>query len=262
MAARIAAKVEPSLPFLRLTIDEYSFVATDRSSTHGTALPPGKQRDDVNLSLRILEDGLASVERLLRRVLTNRRLGLGAGDPPFKSGLGDADDPFKTGLGDADDPFKSGLGDADDPFKTGLGDADDPFKAGFGDADDPFKQGFGVTTQGVVATGSMLTVVDLFRLVAMSLRGLESTLADLEKTVLGANFPPTIGIEEARQRTAQQADRQFRAFRDQIIAARETSFFVLRHPTQGLGPGTFASSAGRRHLASVGGLSSRNLQLL
>jgi Clostripain family len=275
-AARSAAKLKPSLPFLRLTIDDQALDAAGRSSTLRTALPPGGLRDDVLFSLRLLEDRLASVEKLLRRVLTNGRLGLGAGDAPFKSGLGSGlssdppfklglgagDAPFKPGLGAGDAPFKPGLGDVHDPFKPGFGGADDPFKPGFGDLDDPFKPGFGVTKEGFVATGSMLTVVDLFRLVALSLRALELTLARLEKTVLGANFALTISVEEARLRTVQQGGRQFRTLKDQVIAARETSLWVLRHPTQGLGPGVVADSVGRRQLASVGGLSSHNLQLL
>ena len=274
-AARTAAHAKPSLTFLRLTIDAQTFDATGRSNTLRTALPPGGLRDDVHVSLRLLEDGVASVERLLRRVLTNGRLGLGAGESPFKAGLGSglgADDPFKPGLGAGDPPFKPGLGAGDDPFKPGLGEIDDPFKPGLGEvddpfkpglsADDPFKPGLGVTREGALMTGSMLTVADLFRLVALSLRGIELTLARLEKSVLGANFPVTISVEEARQRTVQQAGRHFKTLKDQVVSARETSLWVLRHPTQGLGPGLVVGSAGRKHLASVGGLSSRNLQLL
>ena len=219
----------------------------------------------------------------MRRVLTNGQLGLGdapfkpglgdVGDPfkpglgdvgdPFKSGLGDVGDPFKSGLGDVGDPFKPGLGDVGDPFKSGLGDVGDPFKAGLGDVGDPFKPGLGVTANGVVATGAMLTVVDLFKLVALSLAGLERTVAALEQIVLGHNFGAYVPLDEARQRTADQAKRAFQGLRDQISGARTTALFVICHPTQGLGPGVGGpNGAGRQHLAAIGGLSARYLRLL
>jgi hypothetical protein len=44
--------------------------------------------------------------------------------------------------------------------------------------------------------------------------------------------------------------------------ARQTCFWVLRHPLYGLGPGGGGGSENRRHLAAVGGLNTRFLRLL
>ncbi len=140
-------------------------------------------------------------------------------------------DTLKMGLGSpGDPPPKPGMG-ADDPTKPGFGKVDDPVKPGMGDVDDPVKPGMGIfaNDQLVVARPGTVSVVELFRLVASSLRGLEAALAVLERITLG---PVANGNEspELKTRTNELARRALRAVKDELVSARETTFWVLRHP--------------------------------
>jgi hypothetical protein len=230
-------------------------------------LPAGASRDAVTISLRSIETALTATERTLRRVLTNRSLGLGAGEE-IKPGFGD----IKPGFGDIKPGFgdiKPGFGDVKPGFgdvKPGFGDIKPGFgdiKPGFGDIKPGFGGGISFTNDGFVLTGELVSVVDLFGVVAASLKGLEEGLARLEEDLLVPRSGANASADERRHRAAEDAARSFRDLEDRIAVARDTSFWVLRHPVQGLGPTAGdSSSPNRRHIAAVAGLNTRNLRLL
>ena len=177
----------------------------------------------------------------------------------IKPGLGD----IKPGFGDTGGDIKPGFGD----IKPGFGD----IKPGFGDIKPGFgdiKPGFGGSVMfmndGGVLSREMVTVADLFVVVAASLMGLEQALTRLEAVLLARRFKLGTSADEARQRTIEEADRAFKDLEDRrVIVARQTAFWVLRDPVQGLGPtAADSSSPNRRHIAAVGGFNTRNLQLL
>ncbi len=238
--------------FLRLLVEE----PTEERLRHVPMVLPGALREQLTASLREIEIALSSTERTLRRVLTNGSLGLGV-DSGIKPGFGQSD---KQGLGE----IKPGLGE----IKPGLGEIKPGFgeiKPGLGDADGEIKPGLGIriTSDGAVLTGEMLAVTDLVSAVAASLGGLEESLGGLERVVLAPFSGAGVSFDEARQRTVEQAERAFRDLEDRLIVARQTCFWVMRHPLYGLGPvGGGSSSMTRRHIASVGGLGPRFLQLL
>ena len=266
-----ARKAEtPRLTFLRL-FDENSNPAGNGSgqpsgggkkkkTSLSRIIPEGPLRGKLDASLRLLEDAVSTSERTLRRVLTNGRLGLGEVDDPVKPGMGA--DALKPGLGPGDPPPKPGMG-ADDPVKPGFGEVDDPVKPGMGEVDDPVKPGMGIfaNNQLVVARPETIGVVELFRMVASSLRGLEAAVAGLERVTLGPVPDGNASPAEVQERTSELARRAVRAVKDELVSARETTFWVLRHPTYGLGPGSLNSTT-RQHLASAGGLNTRFLRLL
>ena len=256
---RNAEAPQPSLSFLRL-FDENDSLGGGSAPVGGgkkqrssplRIVPKGTKREKLDTSLRLLEDAVATSERTIRRVLTNGRLGLGQVDDPVKPGMGPGDSPPKPGLG-ADDPVKPGFGEVDDPVKPGMGEVDDPVKPGMGSLPDD---------QLVAARPETVSTVALFRMVAGSLRGLEAALAGLERVTLGTVADGRSSSAELKARTSETARRAVGTVKDQLESARETTFWVLRHPTYGLGPGSLNSTT-RRHLASAGGLNTRFLRLL
>ena len=117
---------------------------------------------------------------------------------------------------------------------------------------------------GGVLTGETITVADLFGVVADALIGLEDGLARLEQALLAQRLLNGTSTDEAR--AAQRSKMQLAPtidLDDRILVARQTVFWVLQHPVQGLGPTAGDSrSSNRRHLAAVGGFNTRTLQLL
>ena len=233
-------------------------------------VPPIINRGSIVDALGEIEVALTSTERTLRRVMTNGSLGLGV-DSEIKPGFGPGTPSTKSGFGAGSGPVKPGLGEIKPGFgeiKPGLGEIKPGFgeiKPGLGDVDGEIKPGLGIrmTGDGAVLTGDMVAVVDLIRAVASSLNSIEESLAQLEQNVLGQ--VPSIGMSAAvvRQQTLERADRAFRDLADRVIVARQTCFWVLRHPLYGLGPGGGgANSESRRHLTVVGGLNTRFLRLL
>jgi len=213
-----------------------------------------------------LEDALANVERITKRVLTDRKFGLGAGDePPFKTGMGAGDEPpFKTGMGAGDEPpFKTGMGAGDEPpFKTGMGTGDEP----------PIKTGMGIlpwldaADMGIGAfTNPIRTVAGLYRQVAQALQLSEEAVAKIEGLVrsllANGSIPQDV---EYKQRGIEQVQRSFRELKEMVAQAKRTTGWVLTHPAYGLGPSpqTAQGTVPREQLAMVGGLSSRVLRLM
>jgi hypothetical protein len=247
----------PADVFLRLFIEDPPANETRPSDKSRPVSPaqPADLSENATTTLREIELALASTERTLRRVITNGNVGLGDIKPGFgdiKPGFGD----IKPGFGD----IKPGFGD----IKPGFGD----IKPGFGDIKPGFgdiKPGFGsaMTSEGAVLTEDMQGVVALVSAIAASLSGLEVSLSRLERIVAGPRSGTPMGVDETRQRTLEAVDGAFRDLEDRLIVARETCFWALRHPMYGLGPGdVLSSSADRRHIAAVGGLNTRVLQLL
>jgi hypothetical protein len=249
-----------TMPFLRLLPE-----VRRRSNTAARTASSGDSHLDLARSLAALEAAIAESERTLRKVVTNGSFGLGPmtgpGGMSLKFGLGT--DP-KPGLGT--DP-KPGLGT--DP-KPGLLEVDpkpgllevDP-KPGFLDVDpkpgfldtDP-KPGLRELIFGG-ASSATLGSVELFGLIATSLRGIEDALSALEVTILSAGA----SVNQARQKD--NARRALAYFKEQLASAREATFWVVRHPTLGLGPGSIGlTSRGRQYLASRAGFSTRHLRLL
>ena len=247
-------------PFLRLLPDvrQGSGAVARQRAINGSQLELAK-------SFEALETAVANAERTLRKVVTNGSFGLGPltgpGGMSLKLGLGT--DP-KPGLGT--DP-KPGLGT--DP-KPGLLEVDpkpgllevDP-KPGFLDTDpkpglldtDP-KPGLRELIFGG-ASSAMVGSVELFALIATSLRGIEDALAALEAAILSADA----SVRQVRQKD--NARRALANFKEQLASAREATFWVVRHPTLGLGPGSIGlTSRGRQYLASRAGFTTRHLRLL
>ena len=77
----------------------------------------------------------------------------------------------------------------------------------------------------------MVGSVELFALIATSLRGIEDALAALEVAILSTDASVT------QERQKDNARRALANFKEQLASAREATFWVVRHPTLGLGPG-------------------------
>ncbi len=234
-----------------------------------TAPAMGKAEDSqlrvVTQSLSELEEALARVEKVTRRVLTHARLGLGAPDvkfglgaPDVKFGLGAPD--VKFGLGAPD--VKFGLGAPD--VKFGLGAPD--VKFGLGAPDVKFGLGsvpwlVATGADGVAVPSEAGTVAGLYSRVARSLQLLEESLAKVENLALASDIYHANGN---RQQLLDRIARAFREFEELLAHAKQTARWVLAHPTYGLGPGPQhgLGSAERLELAAAGGFSSLNLRLL
>ena len=262
---RVMSTSSTAVPFLRLLPDirQRSRAVARNGAIRKSAIDDSQI--DLVRAFGALETAVANAESTLRKVVTNGSFGLGPltgpGGMSLKFGLGT--DP-KPGLGT--DP-KPGLGT--DP-KPGLLEVDpkpgllevDP-KPGFLDTDpkpgfldtDP-KPGLRELIFGG-ASSAMVGSVELFALIATSLRGIEDALAALEVAILSTDASVT------QERQKDNARRALANFKEQLASAREATFWVVRHPTLGLGPGSIGlTSRGRQYLASRAGFSTRHLRLL
>jgi len=240
-------------PFLRLAPDRAPLFAARALSSSAVSsasiAPPDTNRLRGSVAaLAKLEDALASLEKTLKRVMTNARFGLG-------------DDQIKFDLGD--DQIKFDLGD--DQIKFDLG--DDQIKFDLGDDQIKFDLGMvrGAASTARAANGTAV-VAEMFRQVAWSLKLMEEAVAKIEGDIQSALSGSTLGAEsdEYQRLMREQLDQSFRGLREMIANARSTVFSILAHPADGLGPSTQTASRipTRQQLATAGGLSSRNLQLL
>ena len=207
----------------------------------------------VAQSLATLEDALANVEKVAKRVMTNGRLGLGDTEPDVKGG----------GLGTEPDVKGGGLGDTEPDVKGG----------GLGTEPDVKGGGLGIlagTLPGIrltPTTNGASGATDLFRQVAWSLRLLEDAVARLEGVVHDSLTDHAIGTradQEYKKRVGANVRQAVGEVKEMAINAKQIAFWVLVHPTYGLGPGIQPGlgAASRQHLAVLGGLSSRYLRLL
>ena len=240
-------------PYLRLAngSDQQSsqWDAELRSALGVSRIIPAPDRlEKVVTPLANIEDALARVERTTKKVLTNSRLGLGAG--PTKPDLG----ATKPDLG----ATKPDLG----ATKPDLGATKPDLGA--------TKPDLGLLLGSMLFDngGSMAKVTGLFREVVVSLQLVEEAVGKLEGIVHLVLTSPTNGIngskpKDFQRRVEEQVEGAFRELTDAAVNAKLTLGAVLQHPSQGLGP-TQGGLGGpeRQQIAMVGGLSSRNLRLL
>jgi hypothetical protein len=215
----------------------------------GNGLDPQEahRRDAVSGSLRQLEDALEKAEKTLRRVVTHATLGLGdSNDPGLKpgGGLGDSNDPgLKPG---------GGLGDSNDPGLKPGGGLGGVLPRLFATGDDT-----GTSSETKILAG-------MYREIASTLYELEDTVTRLENAALPNGAYAVAAAETDAEQTTEEVERSFRELDDALASATETSSWILRHPTYGLGPGRDPGlgSAARQQLASAGGLGPKFLRLL
>lgn len=226
--------------------------------------------DEIVCSLRWAENALASLEKTLRRILTNESYGLGppkgTGDMGPSTGLG-VKDPKGTGMGlDINDPKGTGMGfDINDPKGTGMGASVSSGSSIGGLESGPVSlRGLRSSLAAVLATASSSdhagagAVASLFGLVAESLRRLEIALEDVE-TVLVVHAIDDVARPVSRTRV----NRAFRLLDEASRSARRIIVQVMNHPLYGLGPGAAGIGPEVRHeLAMAGGFSAAFLKLL
>jgi hypothetical protein len=233
-----------SRPYLRLATDftetRYggaSDVSTVSDGLSGTAV------EGIAKAFESLEDVAASVERTVRKVLTNSTLGLGDGVRMGKPDMGKPD----MGKPDMGKP---------DMGKPDMGKPDMGTLARLRTSDgDSFEQSDG------------LSAIKLFRRAAVALKLLEEAITEIESDVrlILTNPPPgTNGDgEDYKRRSVEQVELSFRTLNEVVKNARDTVFGILADPSQGLGPTEQRSvTFDRQNLALAGGLSALDLSLL
>jgi hypothetical protein len=238
----LAAARRLSRPYLRLATDfaETRYGGTPAASTVFDSLSGGPV-EDIAKALESLEDVAASVERTIKKVLTNSTLGLGDG---VKVRMGKPD----MGKPDMGKP---------DMGKPDMGKPDmGPFARLRTSASDSLEQPDG------------LSATELFRQAAAALKLLEEAIAELEGDVrlFLTNPPPGTNGDGAdyERRSTEQLKLSFQTLNEVVGNAREIVFGILADPSQGLGPAPEQRliSFNRHNLALAGGLSALDLSLL
>jgi len=238
----LAAARRLSRPYLRLATDfaETRYGGTPAASKVFDSLSGGPV-EDIAKALESLEDVAASVERTIKKVLTNSTLGLGDG---VKVRLGKPD----MGKPDMGKP---------DMGKPDMGKPDmGPFARLRTSASDSLEQPDG------------LSATELFRQAAAALKLLEEAIAELESDVRLFLTNPPLGTNgdgaDYERRSTEQLKLSFQTLNEVVANARDIVFGILADPSQGLGPAPEQRliSFNRHNLALAGGLSALDLSLL
>jgi Clostripain family len=197
-------------------------------------------------ALAKLEDALGHVERTVKKVLTNGRLGLGDVDPDVKPGGG-------LGPGDPDVKPGGGLGaDVDPDVKPGGGLGLLPVFVG---------------ADTGASVGAATRIAQMYEHAARSLLVLEEAVGALENLLAAAYSSSTLQASDQDQfhkRIEKHVNQSFKEVIELVANAKQVIRWVLSHPSYGLGPGTEPGLgvASRRQLALAGGFSGRFLRLL
>ena len=197
-------------------------------------------------ALAQLEDALGHVERTVKKVLTNGRLGLGDVDPDVKPGGGlgaDVDPDVKPG---------GGLGaDVDPDVKPGGGLGLLPVFVG---------------ADSGASVGASTRIAQMYEHVAHSLLLLEDAVGALENLLAAASSATLQPTDQDRfhERIEKHVKQSFKEVVELVANAKQVIRWVLSHPSYGLGPGTEPGLgvASRRQLALAGGFTGRVLRLL
>jgi hypothetical protein len=243
----LAAARRLSRPYLRLATDfaETSYGGTPAASDVFDSLSGGPV-EDIAKALESLEDVAASVERTIKKVLTNSTLGLGDG---VKVRMGKPD-MGKPDMGKPD-MGKPDMGKPD-MGKPDMG----PFARFRTSASDSLEQPDG------------LSATELFRQAAAALRLLEEAIAELESDVRLFLTNPRLGTNGDgayyERRSTEQLKLSFQTLNEVVANAKDIVFGILVDPSQGLGPAPEQRliTFNRHNLALAGGLSALDLSLL
>jgi hypothetical protein len=230
-----------SRPYLRLARDfaETSYGGRPNISKAFDTLSGGPV-EDIAKALESLEDVAASVERTIKKVLTNSTLGLG-------DGLIGKPEMGKPEMGKPE-MGKPEMG------KPEMGKPEMGTLAR-------------LTASGSLSGSDEVSAIKLFRQAAAALKLMEEAISEIESDVrLSLTNPPlrTNGDGRDYNRRSTQMALSFRALNEVVANARDTVFRILADPSQGLGPPPEQRlvSFDRQNLALAGGLSALDLSLL
>jgi hypothetical protein len=233
----LAAARRLSRPYLRLATDfaEIRYGGTPAASDVFDSLS-GARWKVLQRRLKVSRMWPQSVERTIKKVLTNSTLGLGDG---VKVRMGKPD----MGKPDMGKP---------DMGKPDMG----PFARFRTSASDSLEQPDG------------LSATELFRQAAAALRLLEEAIAELESDVRLFLTNPRLGTNgdgaDYERRSTEQLKLSFQTLNEVVANARDIVFGILLDPSQGLGPAPEQRliTFNRHNLALAGGLSALDLSLL